>query len=270
MVLVLDFFTAVSYWLFYMHVRCQVWQECCERILICNYSSVPRLWRLNQIATIMRAWMNDHIQQNVDVITYSCPNLKYTMLVKCSQSAILYAFQKYICYSSEKNNEKFTLGYIFAGLIDDKSALLKRMLIRQASSAQRQGMTTQSNDSCQLSERYDHYNIKSRGFETSPDLAVELLTAYWLESLQQYCITSSRGHTIGFSLEYMHCILPIIRYICLGKWDSVCVPWCSCYTSLYALPPGAFVPAWSKHVVGPVAAFHCPWFLSSYTLTKIP
>ena len=30
---------------------------------------------------------------------------------------------------------------------------------------------------CQISERYDNYNIQSRGFETSQDLAVRRLTA---------------------------------------------------------------------------------------------
>ena len=30
---------------------------------------------------------------------------------------------------------------------------------------------------CQISERYDHYNTQSRGFETSRDLAVRRLTA---------------------------------------------------------------------------------------------
>ena len=32
-------------------------------------------------------------------------------------------------------------------------------------------------DACQISERYDHYNTQSRGFETSRDLAVRRLTA---------------------------------------------------------------------------------------------
>ena len=37
-------------------------------------------------------------------------------------------------------------------------------------------------DACQISERYDHYNIQSRGSETSRDLAVRCLTAYWIEA----------------------------------------------------------------------------------------
>ena len=32
-------------------------------------------------------------------------------------------------------------------------------------------------DACPILERYDHYNIQSRGFETSRDLAVRRLTA---------------------------------------------------------------------------------------------
>ena len=35
-------------------------------------------------------------------------------------------------------------------------------------------------DACQIPERYDHYNIQSRGFETPRDLAVRRLTAYWI------------------------------------------------------------------------------------------
>ena len=38
-------------------------------------------------------------------------------------------------------------------------------------------------DDCQISERYNHYNIQSRGFETSRDLAVRRLTAQWIEAL---------------------------------------------------------------------------------------
>ena len=34
---------------------------------------------------------------------------------------------------------------------------------------------------CKISERYDHYNMQSRGFETSRDLAVRRLTSYWIE-----------------------------------------------------------------------------------------
>ena len=34
-----------------------------------------------------------------------------------------------------------------------------------------------SSDACQISERHDHYNIRSRGFETSRDLGVRRLTA---------------------------------------------------------------------------------------------
>ena len=34
--------------------------------------------------------------------------------------------------------------------------------------------------SCQISERYDHYNIQSHGFEASRDLVVRRLTAYWI------------------------------------------------------------------------------------------
>ena len=36
---------------------------------------------------------------------------------------------------------------------------------------------------CQISERYDHCNIQSRGFEISRDLAVRRLTAWWIEAL---------------------------------------------------------------------------------------
>ena len=32
-------------------------------------------------------------------------------------------------------------------------------------------------DACQIAERYDHYNIQSRGFETSRDLSIRRLTA---------------------------------------------------------------------------------------------
>ena len=38
-------------------------------------------------------------------------------------------------------------------------------------------------DVCQISERYDNYNIQSHGFETSRDLAVKRLTAQWIEAL---------------------------------------------------------------------------------------
>ena len=37
-------------------------------------------------------------------------------------------------------------------------------------------------DACQISEEYDHYNIQSRGFETSRDLAVRCLTSWWIEA----------------------------------------------------------------------------------------
>ena len=36
-------------------------------------------------------------------------------------------------------------------------------------------------DAYQISERYDQYNIQSRVFETSQDLAVRRLTAFWIE-----------------------------------------------------------------------------------------
>ena len=38
-------------------------------------------------------------------------------------------------------------------------------------------------DVCQISERCDHYNIQSRGFETSRDFAVRRLTASWIDVL---------------------------------------------------------------------------------------
>ena len=38
-------------------------------------------------------------------------------------------------------------------------------------------------DACQHSERYDDYDLLSRGFETSRDLAVRRLTAQWIEAL---------------------------------------------------------------------------------------
>ena len=73
-----------------------------------------------------------------------------------------------------KNYEKFTLGYIFAGLIDDKSALLKRMLIRQASSAQSQRMTTQSNDST-----FNDVNFRSDTIIITSNLAASRHHQIW-------------------------------------------------------------------------------------------
>ena len=37
----------------------------------------------------------------------------------------------------------------------------------------------------QITERYDHYNIQSRSFETSKHLGVRCLTAWWIEALNQ-------------------------------------------------------------------------------------
>ena len=37
-------------------------------------------------------------------------------------------------------------------------------------------------DACQISERYDHCNIKPRGFETSRDLTVRCPSAWWIEA----------------------------------------------------------------------------------------
>ena len=37
-------------------------------------------------------------------------------------------------------------------------------------------------DTSQISERYDHYNIRSRGFETSRNLAVRRLVVWWIEA----------------------------------------------------------------------------------------
>ena len=46
-------------------------------------------------------------------------------------------------------------------------------------------------DACQISQRYDHYNIQSRGFETSRDLVVRRVTAQWKEAkihfVQMFC-----------------------------------------------------------------------------------
>ena len=38
-------------------------------------------------------------------------------------------------------------------------------------------------DACRISEPYDHYNIQSRGFETSRGMVVRRLTALWIKSL---------------------------------------------------------------------------------------
>ena len=43
-------------------------------------------------------------------------------------------------------------------------------------------------DACQISERFDHYDIKSRGFETSRDLAVRSPSAEWFEA-QKYSMS---------------------------------------------------------------------------------
>ena len=46
-------------------------------------------------------------------------------------------------------------------------------------------------DACQISERCDHYSIKSRGTETSRNLSVRRLIAKWTEALKT--LTESPG-----------------------------------------------------------------------------
>ena len=40
----------------------------------------------------------------------------------------------------------------------------------------RQAPQQRCREACQISEQYNHYNYHSRGFDTSPDLAVRHLT----------------------------------------------------------------------------------------------
>ena len=53
-------------------------------------------------------------------------------------------------------------------------------------------------DACQISERYDHYNIKSHGFENSPDFAARHLTAQWIEVQNTQIRLTSRVSYIAF------------------------------------------------------------------------
>ena len=50
---------------------------------------------------------------------------------------------------------------------------------------------------------YDHCNIQSRGFETSRDLAVRRLTAYWIEALKHMV---NRSHDSMRNSKYEQCL----------------------------------------------------------------
>ena len=47
-----------------------------------------------------------------------------------------------------------------------------------------------------ISERYGHYNIQSRSFETSRDLALRRLTACWIETQVSWCWAVSSISTL--------------------------------------------------------------------------
>ena len=104
-------------------------------------------------------------------------------------------------------------------------------------------------DACQISERYDHYNIQSRGFETSRDLAVRRLTAYrgpdsvatqyWLQSrcgwwFIQRCLLSS---TVYYPQWFCMWFLLICFLSGLVKCCFIHIPLGNC-TSSSNIPEG--------------------------------
>ena len=80
---------------------------------------------------------------------------------------------------------------------DSSSNFSNRSDIWQASWQQR------CQDACQMSERYDHYNIHSRGFQTSRDLAVRSLTTKWIEALDHMDPLGTPDCTTKQSVDFM-------------------------------------------------------------------
>ena len=56
-------------------------------------------------------------------------------------------------------------------------------------------------DACQISERYNHYNTQSRGFETSLNLAIRRLTAWWIEAQENMDIKTHWGRDKMFAVS---------------------------------------------------------------------
>ena len=82
-------------------------------------------------------------------------------------------------------------------------------------------------DDCNISKWYDNFNTQSRGFETSGDLTVRRLTAWWIEALD-------------------------------ARWPRSLVPyWCHKATMRQ---PGENTFPWRSHCPTPRAAFErCTW-----------
>ena len=74
---------------------------------------------------------------------------------------------------------------------------------------------------CQISERYDHCSIQSRGFETSRDLAVRRLTARWIEA-QGFSPVWIRGDCYGWPLWMRRCAT---RFFSREKLSAQTVHW---------------------------------------------
>ena len=58
-----------------------------------------------------------------------------------------------------------------------------------------------SSAACQFSERCDHYNIQSRGFQTSRDMAVRLPSAWWIEALKSLLLCRAEYSSIPISRD---------------------------------------------------------------------
>ena len=68
-------------------------------------------------------------------------------------------------------------------------------------------------DACQITERYDHYNIQSRYFETSRDLTVRHeIRRYVL--LQAWCGTGQELH-YGISQQHKAAVVTQVALICI-------------------------------------------------------
>ena len=78
---------------------------------------------------------------------------------------------------------------------------------------------------CQISEQYDHYNIQSRGSETSWELAVKCHTDSWIEALNAeinaWRKSRSRSQSRGNSNSHKTILFPGICFILSSQIKNV-------------------------------------------------